>query len=443
LTVAEVDAAFSAIATQSGAGSSTRRTALLHDLLARATGPERHFLVRLIAGELRQGALAGVMEEAVAAAAHVPVDAVRRAAMMNGDLAPVAHAALTEGGAGLERFRLELFRPVQPMLAQPAADLDEALARHGTLALEYKLDGARVQVHKVDDTVRVFTRGLNEVTAAVPELIERVRALPARALVLDGEVLALKPDGTPHPFQVTMRRFGRRLDVERTRAELPLTPFFFDLLHVDGEDLFTVPAGRRAELLHGLAAGLDVPRVVTADPAEADAFLSQALARGHEGLMAKAPDALYEAGRRGSGWLKIKPAHTLDLVVLAVERGNGRRAGWLSNIHLGARDVATGAYVMLGKTFKGMTDAMLEWQTRRFRELAVADDGYVVHVRPEQIVEVAFNDVQESPQYPAGMALRFARVLRYRDDKRADEADTVETVRAIFEGRTAKAFRPR
>jgi len=443
LTVSEVDSAFTAIASQSGAGSSARRAALLRGLLARATDAERRFLMRLVTGELRQGALAGVMEEAVAAASRVPPDAIRRAAMLNGDLAPVARAALTEGAAGLERFRLELFRPVQPMLAQPAADLDEALARHGTLALEYKLDGARVQVHKSDDTVRVFTRGLNDVTAAVPELVERVRTLPARTLVLDGEALALRPDGTPHPFQVTMRRFGRRLDVERTRAELPLTPFFFDVLHVDGDDLFTVPAGRRAELLHGLAGGLQVPRIVTADAAEADAFLSQALARGHEGLMAKAPDALYEAGRRGSGWLKIKPAHTLDLVVLAVERGNGRRSGWLSNIHLGAREAATGAFVMLGKTFKGMTDAMLAWQTQRFRELAVADDGYVVHVRPEQVVEVAFNDVQESPQYPAGMALRFARVLRYRDDKRAEEADTVETVRAILEGRTAKGFRPR
>jgi len=442
LTLNDVDAAFSAIATQSGAGSSTRRTALLRELLARATEPEHRFLVRLITGELRQGALAGVMEEAVAAASRLPVDAIRRAAMFGGELAPVAHAALTGGAAGLAHFRLELFRPVQPMLAQPAADLDEALTRHGTLALEYKLDGARVQVHKAGDVVRVFTRGLNEVTTAVPELVERVRTLPARTLVLDGEVLALKPDGTPHPFQVTMRRFGRRLDVERTRAELPLTPFFFDVLHVDGEDLFTVPAERRAGVLRAHAAGLEVPRLVTADAAEADAFLSQALARGHEGLMAKATDAPYEAGRRGSGWLKIKPAHTLDLVVLAVERGNGRRSGWLSNIHLGARDPATGAFVMLGKTFKGMTDAMLEWQTKRFRELQVADDGYVVHVRPEQVVEVAFNDVQESPQYPAGMALRFARVVRYRDDKSAADADTVETVRAILEGRTAKGFRP-
>jgi DNA ligase-1 len=324
------------------------------------------------------------------------------------------------------------------MLAQPAEDLDEALARHGELALEYKLDGARVQVHKSGDEVRVFSRRLNEVTPAVPELVEVVRALPARTLVLDGEAIALAPGGAPHPFQVTMRRFGRRLDVERLRHELPLTAFFFDVLHRDGEDLFAAPARERAAMLASIAPGLQVPRRVTADAAEADAFLAEAFAHGHEGLMAKDLDSAYEAGQRGRSWLKIKAAHTLDLVVLAVEWGNGRRSGWLSNIHLGARDPATSRFVMLGKTFKGMTDAMLAWQTRRFQELAVATDGYTVQLRPEQVVEVAFNDVQGSPRYPSGMALRFARVKRYRDDKTADQADTVDTVRAILEGRSPK-----
>jgi DNA ligase-1 len=322
------------------------------------------------------------------------------------------------------------------MLAQPAEDLDDALARLGEAALEWKLDGARVQVHKDGTEVRVFSRRGNEVTAAVPELVEAVRALPARRLLLDGEAIALRPDATPHPFQVTMRRFGRRLDVERLRREQPLSTFFFDLLHLDGEDLLDRPAGERfAALREAVGAELDVPRRVTADRAAAAEFLADALRRGHEGLMAKALDAPYEAGSRGSAWLKVKPAHTLDLVVLAVERGSGRRRGWLSNLHLGARDAASGQFVMLGKTFKGMTDAMLEWQTRELGSLATADDGWVVTVRPELVVEVAFNDVQASPHYPAGMALRFARVKRYRPDKSAVEADTLETVRAIFAGR--------
>ena len=438
LALAEVDETLERMATLAGAGSTGERTRLLASLLARATADEARFLARLILGELRQGALAGVMEEALASASGVPIAELRRAAMLAGDLEAVAVAALTEGRAGLDRFRLELFRPVMPMLAQPADDLDDAFERHGELALEYKLDGARVQVHRAGDEVRVFSRRLNDVTTAVPELVEAVRALPVRDVVLDGEALALRPDGRPHPFQTSMRRFGRRLDVERMRAELPLTPFFFDLVRLDGDDLFTAPASRRSEALRALAPSLVVPRLVTADHAAAEVFLDEALARGHEGLMAKAPDSLYEAGRRGQSWLKIKTQHTLDLVVLAVERGNGRRSGWLSNIHLGARDPASGAFVMLGKTFKGMTDAMLEWQTRKFQELAVATDGYTVYVRPEVVVEVAFNDVQESPHYPGGMALRFARVKRYREDKTAAEADTIDTVRAIFEGRAPK-----
>jgi DNA ligase-1 len=434
LTLGEVDTAFDGIAAASGPGSTAERTRRLGALLARATAAEQDFLVRLVFGELRQGALGGLMAEALAAAAEVPAGEVRRALMLAGDALPVARALLTEGRPALARFRLDLGRPLQPMLAQPAADLGEALERLGEAALEFKLDGARVQVHKAGGEVRVFSRRGNDVTPAVPELVAAVQALPAGQLVLDGEVIALRPDATPHPFQITMRRFGRKLDVERLRGELPLTPFFFDLLHLEGEDLLDHPAGERFAALAAAAPTLAVPRLVTADPEAAGAFFDQALARGHEGLMAKATAAPYEAGRRGFSWLKVKPAHTLDLVVLAAEWGHGRRQGWLSNLHLGARDPENGGFVMLGKTFKGLTDEMLAWQTRRFQELALGTDGWTVHLRPELVVEVAFSDVQESPHYPGGMALRFARVKRYREDKTAAEADTVDTVRAIFAG---------
>jgi len=434
LSLREVDAAFERMAAVSGAGSTAERARLLADLLGRATRDEQDFLVRLIFGELRQGALAGLMAEALAAAADLPAGDVRRALMLAGELPAVARAALTEGRPGLDRFRLQLFRPLQPMLAQPAGDLSEALERLGEAALELKLDGARVQVHKAGGDVRVFSRRGNDVTHAVPDLVETVQALPADQLLLDGEVIALKPDGSPHPFQVTMRRFGRKLDVHRLRGELPLTPFFFDVLHLDGEDLIDRPAGERFAALGEAVAGLTVPRIVTADVEEADAFFDQALARGHEGIMAKATDAPYEAGRRGFSWLKIKPAHTLDLVILAAEWGHGRRQGWLSNLHLGACDPANGGFAMLGKTFKGLTDEMLTWQTRKLQELALGTDGWTVHVRPELVVEIAFSDVQGSPHYPSGMALRFARVKRYREDKTAAEADTIDTVRRIFAG---------
>jgi DNA ligase-1 len=403
----------------------------LAELLRRATPAEQDFLARLVVGEVRQGALEGILLEAVAAAAEVGADEVRRAVMLAGDLAEVARVLREEGRPGLGHYRLRLFRPVQPMLAQPAEDLPEAMARLGEASLEWKLDGARVQVHKDGEQVAVFSRRLNEVTPAVPELVEIVRGLPARRLVLDGELIALRPDGSPHPFQATMSRFGRRLEVERARASLPLTPFFFDLLHADGLDLLDRPARERAEVLAMAVPQHVTPRIVTADPGEAAAFLRQALALGHEGVMAKALGASYEAGRRGSAWLKVKRPHTLDLVVLAAEWGHGRRAAWLSNLHLGARDPA-GGFVMLGKTFKGMTDAMLAWQTLRFQAIAVATDGHTVHLRPELVVEVAFADVQASPRYPAGLALRFARVKRYREDKRPEDADTVDTVRAFL-----------
>jgi DNA ligase 1 len=434
LSIGEVDAAFERIASVSGAGSTAERGRLLSGLLSRATQPEQDFLIRLIFGELRQGALAGLMAEALATAADVPADEVRRALMLAGELPVVARAVLTEGRPALARFHLQLFRPLQPMLAQPAGDVSDALDKLGEAAFELKFDGARVQVHKGGGAVRVYSRRGNEVTHAVPELVETVQALPAERLLLDGEVIALRPDGAPWPFQITMRRFGRKLDVERSRAELPLTPFFFDILHLDGDDLLDRPAAERFAALAEAAPGLTVPRLVTADPEAADEFFADALRRGHEGLMAKAVDAPYEAGRRGASWLKIKPAHTLDLVVLAAEWGHGRRSGWLSNLHLGARDPENGGFVMLGKTFKGLTDEILAWQTKRFQEIALATDGWVVHLRPEIVVEIAFSDVQESPQYPAGMALRFARVKRYRDDKTAAEADTIDTVRKIFAG---------
>jgi DNA ligase-1 len=318
------------------------------------------------------------------------------------------------------------------MLAGSAEDASEAIGELGEAALEYKLDGARIQIHKSGDQVAVYSRRLNDVTAAVPEVVELVRALPARELILDGEVIALRENGTPHAFQTTMSRFGKRLDVNRARGEVPLTPFFFDLLHLNGGSLMDAPARERLKALHDLApAPTVIPRLVTASSVDADRFLRTAIERGHEGIMAKALDAPYQAGHRGRRWLKVKPANTLDLVVLAAEWGHGRRHGWLSNLHLGARN-PEGGFVMLGKTFKGMTDEMLDWQTKKLLELEVARDGITVYVRPELVVEVAFNEVQASTQYPGGVALRFARIKRYRSDKTAAETDTIGTVQEIY-----------
>ena len=433
LTLADVDAALRRLAATSGKGSARARATQLDALFTRANADERGFLARLIVGELRQSALEGVMLDAIAAAANLPAADVRRASMLAGGLPSVAKAALTEGGAGLDRFAVRLMHPVQPMLASPAEDVASALAALGTASLEWKVDGARVQVHKSGDDVRVFTRSLNDVSAAVPEIIEAMRTLPARELILDGETIALAPGGAPLPFQVTMRRFGRKLDVAQLRAELPLAVFFFDCLLLGGADLLARPARERFEALaQVLPAGLVIPRLVTGSVAEGEAFLAQALAAGHEGLMAKALGAPYEAGRRGAGWLKIKQAQTLDLVVLAAEWGSGRREGWLSNLHLGARDPATGGFVMLGKTFKGLTDATLEWQTAEFLARETGRDGHIVYVRPELVAEIAFNDLQASPHYPGGLALRFARLKRYRPDKSAADADTIDAVRAHY-----------
>ena len=435
LSVADVDAAFSAIGALAGKGSQARRAELIGDLFAAATEPEQVFLRRLLGGELRQGALAGVMADAVARAGGIPATAVRRAAMLGGDLPGVAAAALTGGAAALADFTLRVGRPVGPMLAQTSTGVGDALHRLGGEAVfEAKLDGARVQIHRSGDEVTVYTRSLDDVTARLPEVVEATLALPVTDLIADGEAIALRPDLRPHRFQVTASRFGRSVDVAAARAAQPLSVFFFDVLHLDGTDLLDEPAHVRAAALDAVVPPHHrVDRLVTADAVAAQEFLDRTLAAGHEGVMAKSLSSPYEAGRRGAGWLKVKPVHTLDLVVLAVEWGSGRRTGKLSNIHLGARDPA-GGFVMLGKTFKGMTDAMLDWQTVRFTELATGPlDQYVVPLRPEQVVEIAFDGVQGSSRYPGGMALRFARVVRYRDDKGPAEADTVDTVRALFE----------
>jgi ATP-dependent DNA ligase I len=437
LTVADVDAAFTRIGAVAGRGSVARRRELLGALLACATRPEQDFLIRLLAGELRQGALAGVMADAIAQASEVPAARVRRAVMLRGALGPVATAALGGGAAALDGFTLQVGRPIKPMLAASAPSVDEALAKLDSglggkqVAVEWKLDGVRAQIHITDGRIGVFTRTLDDITARLPEVVAALRALPVRDAVLDGELIALRPDGRPHPFQITGARAATRTGTA-TPESVPLSVFLFDALHLDGEDLLDRPAADRHEALGGaVPAGLRMPRLITGSPEEAAAFFAAAVERGHEGVVVKSLDTPYTAGRRGAGWVKVKPRHTLDLVVLAAEWGHGRRQGYLSNLHLGARDPATGGFVMLGKTFKGLTDKLLAWQTERFRELAVREDSWTVHLRPELVVEIAFDGLQRSPRYPAGLALRFARVLRYRPDKTPAEADTIDTVRTL------------
>jgi ATP-dependent DNA ligase I len=450
LTLTDADQAFAAIGARTGPGSQAERRQLLAQLLSQATEPERQFLVRLLAGDLRQGALAGVMTEAIAAAASVPAAAVRRANQVGGSLARAALAALSwpaddpaQAELALRAVTPEVGTPLRPMLAATAPTLAAALERISPAAVEWKIDGIRIQVHKSADVVRVFTRTLDDITERVPELVTIAQSLTAASAVLDGEAVALEPDGRPRPFQVTSARTASQGDVARLSEQTPLTPFFFDLLHLDGADLLEVPAGERLAALTSLVpAELIIPRLVTTDLTAATEFFDAAIARGHEGVVVKSLDAPYGAGRRGGDWIKVKPRHTLDLVVLAAEWGHGRRQGWLSNLHLGARDPATGGLVMLGKTFKGLTDALLTWQTERLLELAdpprpagqPASPHGVVRVRPELVVEIAFDGVQASSRYPGGVALRFARVLRYRDDKTAAEADTIDTVRALWTG---------
>jgi DNA ligase-1 len=432
LSVGEVDRTLRRVGTLSGPGSQTEKRRTMHDLFARATEPEQRFLRGLLSGEIRQGALEGIMVEAVARAAEVPATSLRRAAMLAGDLAPVAAAAMREGAAGLAAFSLKPLSPVKPMLAQTAETLSDALERISPASVEWKLDGARLQVHRLGDEVRAFTRSLADVTDRVPEIVTQIQGLEVEAIVLDGESIALRPDQMPHAFQESMSRFGRRLGVEDLHKQVPLSYFAFDVLHVDGGDVLDRPQSDRFSLLEErLPEHLRVPRVVASSLDGAEPFMNDALAKGHEGVMVKEVDAPYEAGRRGAGWLKVKPAHTLDLVVLAAEWGHGRRQGWLSNLHLGARDHETGVFVMLGKTFKGMTDEMLAWQTERLQELETHREGITVFVRPELVVEIAFDGLQRSTRYPGGLALRFARVKGYRPDKRPEDADTIETVRAL------------
>jgi len=471
LTVGEVDSAFAEVGAVTGAGAQAARKRLLAGLFTRATAGERDFLIRLIAGELHQGALEGVMIEAVARAAGVPADEVRRAHLLGGSLQAVATVALTApaipapatpavpvpaasaASAALRSFGLQVGRPLRLMLASSASSVADAFGRISPAAVEWKIDGIRVQVHRDGSGVAVFTRTLDDITTRVPEIVEAALALDVRAAVLDGEAVALRPDGRPRPFQVTAGRTASHIDVTQQRADVPLTAFFFDLLHLDGTDLIDEPAtDRHALLTRVLPADLLIPRLVTADVAAAEVFFADAVARGHEGVVVKSLSAVYAAGRRGSEWIKVKPRHTLDLVVLAAEWGHGRRRGWLSNLHLGARDPVSGGLVMLGKTFKGLTDEMLTWQTTRLLELAEPPsqvpagdrrDAYgVLRVRPELVVEVAFDGVQTSPRYPGGLALRFARVLRHRPDKPASEADTIDAVRALWAEEPAGASDP-
>jgi ATP-dependent DNA ligase I len=426
LTLTDVDAAFTAIGAATGKGSVATRKQLVDDLLGRATGSEQSFLFRLLSGELHQGALAGVMAEAIARAAEVPSADVRRALMLSGSMSAVAETALAQGQAGLKEFGLQVGRPIGPMLASSAATVADALAKITPAAVEWKLDGIRVQVHLREGQARLFTRTLDDITARLPDVAAELARLPARDAVLDGELIALQDDGRPYPFQVTAARTSRRTG----EPAAGLSAFMFDVVHLDGEDLIDRPGAERYEALARVVPErLRMPRLVTSSVDEATAFFEESLAAGHEGVVVKSLDTPYTAGRRGAGWIKVKPRHTLDLVILAAEWGHGRRRGWLSNLHLGARDPETGGYIMLGKTFKGLTDEMLAWQTERLLALENSRDDYTVHVRPELVAEIAFDGVQRSTRYPGGIALRFARVLRYREDKAASEADTLETVR--------------
>lgn len=432
LTVAEVDAAFAQLATTGGEGSVATRRAILTELLSRVTSSEQEYLRGLMLGGVRQGAQDGVMLAAIAKAAEVPLAVVQRAVMLAGFAGPVAEAALSGGQSALEALTLEVGRPLRPMLAGSAPDVAAAMTAGTPMLLERKIDGIRLQAHKDGDEVRLFTRSLDEITERLPEVVELVRALPAERLVLDGETVAVRPDGRPEPFQVTGSRTASSADPATLRASTPLATSFFDLLHIDGEDLLDQPLIQRIERLDALVPPTArIERIHTGSPTTAIEFFAAQVSAGHEGVIVKDPTSAYAAGRRGAGWVKVKPRHTLDLVVLAVEWGSGRRRGKLSNIHLGARDPRTGHFVMLGKTFKGMTDAMLDWQTERFQELSTSRDSYTVYVRPEQVVEIAFDGIQRSSRYPGGMALRFARVLRYRDDKSAEQADTIDTVKAV------------
>ncbi|NND01984.1 MAG: ATP-dependent DNA ligase [Acidimicrobiia bacterium] len=426
LTLADVNGILSDLQNTRGAGSRAKRAELLSNLMAAATPDEQALLFGLLGGGLRQGALDGVMADALAAAFDAPKASVRRAAMLSGNLAGVAEALASEGPGALDRFGLEVGVAVQPMLASTAESATAAVDTFDDAFVEWKVDGARLQIHRAGEDVAIYTRSLRPVTRNLKDIVEKVRSIDSTSFILDAEVISLKPDGTPEPFQVTMTRFAKK-----SAPDLPLDLFVFDALRLDG-DLIDLPLRERVARIDAAVPGeFVIPRILTSDPAAAEAFAAEALETGHEGVMVKDADSLYSAGRRGSAWLKVKPAHTLDLVVLGVEWGSGRRSGFLSNIHLGARD--GDEFVMLGKTFKGMTDEILKWQTERFQEIETHRDGHVVFVRPEQVVEIAFDGVQRSSRYPGGVALRFARVKGYRADKEAREADTLATVRSYLQ----------
>jgi DNA ligase-1 len=428
LSIAEVDQAISDIEALTGSGSAARRRELLAGLLRRATSDEADFLKRLFTSGLRQGALAGLMADAVAKAAGVHVESARRALMLSGDLTRMAEIAMTEGEAGLRAVGFEIFRPILPMLASTSASVAEAVADFGCASVEWKLDGIRIQIHRRGDEVRVYTRGLNEITNSLPGIAGEVRRLPVRQAVLDGEAVWMR-DGEPASFQETVSQ------IDGDAPPQGIVAFIFDVLHIDGLDLLDVPLHERAARLEALAPRLKIPSVLTDDASQGQRVLDESLAAGHEGVVVKDSESLYAAGRRGKAWRKVKPVRTYDLVVLAAEWGHGRRQGWLSNLHLGARDQASGEFVMVGKCFKGLTDELLEWQTRELQARESSRRGITVFVRPELVVEIALDGVQRSTRYPAGVALRFARVKRYRPDKPADEADTVDDLRALFPAR--------
>jgi ATP-dependent DNA ligase I len=425
LTVDDLDRAIADVQAATGPGSAGRRKELLGGLLGRATEQEADFVRRLFTGELRQGALAGVMADAVAKAAGVPSEVTRRALMLSGDLARTAEIAMTEGEEGLRSVGFEIFRPILPMLASTAESVADAIAGFDRASVEWKLDGIRIQIHRRGDEVRIYTRNLNEITDALPGIADAVLHLPVQQVVLDGEALWMSDDG-PAAFQDT---------VSQIDADAPpqgIVTFLFDLLHVDGDDLLDSPLEERAARLAAIAPELKIPAVITSDPEEGQRVLEEALSAGHEGVVVKDAASLYAAGRRGKAWRKVKPVRTYDLVVLGAEWGHGRRQGWLSNLHLGARDPRTGELVMVGKTFKGMTDVLLEWQTKELLERETSRQGIAVFVRPDLVVEIALDGVQSSTRYPGGVALRFARVKRYRPDKSAEEADTIDDLRALL-----------
>lgn len=434
LTLLEVNRFLDEIAQLKGANSIGNKVKVLRNLFASAREEEKEFLAGLIMREIRQGALEGLVVEAIAQASRLTVERIRQAVMFSGDIGKVARAALEQGLDGLSHFQPRLFHPIAPMLANSVEAEGDALARWGEVACEFKIDGARIQIHKDGEEVRAFTRHLKEVTERVPEIVEAAREFRFNKAILEGETFAVRPDGSPLPFQRTMRRFGRVRDIERVKSEIRLTSYFFDLLYLEGKPLFSEPYRRRFELLsESIPPEYRIPQVVTSDEKAVREFLARSLGAGHEGIMAKGIDSLYLAGHRGSYWLKIKPLKTLDLVILAAEWGHGRRKGWLSNLHLGARDPESGQFVMLGKTFKGFTDEMLRWQTERLLSLETHRDEWTVYVQPKLVVEIAYSDLQESPRYPGGLALRFARVKRYREDKSPSEADTIQKIQAMFE----------